>query len=622
MKFHCDRCKTRYSIADERVRGKILKIRCKNCSAVITVKEGGQVTAPPRTPQEPRGGASAAARMGTGAPTPAARPQAGRAQGGRAASRAGAPAGGGAPASALQGAFHQALREAPSAPSPADSVTSAPATLEAEWYVSVDGEQVGPLTLQQAQQWVVERQVDEELYCWSEGFDDWLPVEKVSHFRGLRTEELPRADFGGDERTVVDSPPGAGSVFDTGDRREETPVPLFAATMAKLEQEAPTAIEEEVKRRFPDPLAARKNGASPAAASASSPAIPRSPASPAARATLPPPKRPSASQPAVAEPEYRGGALLNEPPADSSLDFEIGEASRVVKLPMLARNVGNAGSAAPAARAAGLPGVDGGGLGRGSGSFDQVLGAPAGGGTASLPVIQAGGTVDMPRPELLQPNTPSRRGLLLPIALGGAALAAVVALLLVMALGDDDEADNLRLARGQVGGAGLAYQFEDLDQDGRDDKTGKSESEVVAEAAASKKSSGGGGTTRRVIKRNTSSSTATATTPSSPGAGFDEVDLGGGARDLDPNDLISVYQQNRIGVTLCYNSALKKDPYLSVKKAEVSINVATSGKVNTVSIPSLRGTELGSCLERRIKAWRFPKSTSGLASRFPIIFDS
>jgi predicted Zn finger-like uncharacterized protein len=38
MRFTCDRCKTRYSIADERVRGKILKIRCKNCAEVITVR--------------------------------------------------------------------------------------------------------------------------------------------------------------------------------------------------------------------------------------------------------------------------------------------------------------------------------------------------------------------------------------------------------------------------------------------------------------------------------------------------------------------------------------------------------------------------------------------------------
>ena len=40
VKFLCDRCKTRYSIGDERVRGKILKIRCKNCNNVITVREG------------------------------------------------------------------------------------------------------------------------------------------------------------------------------------------------------------------------------------------------------------------------------------------------------------------------------------------------------------------------------------------------------------------------------------------------------------------------------------------------------------------------------------------------------------------------------------------------------
>ena len=40
MKFSCERCHTRYSIADERVRGKILKIRCKTCAAVISVREG------------------------------------------------------------------------------------------------------------------------------------------------------------------------------------------------------------------------------------------------------------------------------------------------------------------------------------------------------------------------------------------------------------------------------------------------------------------------------------------------------------------------------------------------------------------------------------------------------
>src|SRR5439155_1469292 len=41
MKFVCERCHTRYSIADDKVRQKILKIRCKTCDNVITVRDPG-----------------------------------------------------------------------------------------------------------------------------------------------------------------------------------------------------------------------------------------------------------------------------------------------------------------------------------------------------------------------------------------------------------------------------------------------------------------------------------------------------------------------------------------------------------------------------------------------------
>jgi hypothetical protein len=126
------------------------------------------------------------------------------------------------------------------------------------------------------------------------------------------------------------------------------------------------------------------------------------------------------------------------------------------------------------------------------------------------------------------------------------------------------------------------------------------------------------GTARRVIKRNPRESQ-----PASGGAtSSDEVDLSGGGGELDPDDLIEVYRNNKIGVTLCYNSALKKDPLLRVQKAEVTIRVGTTGTVSLVSIPALSGTELGNCLQKRIKAWRFPKNSSGLETRFPIIFDS
>ncbi len=57
MKFYCDNCHAKYSISDEKVRGKVLKVRCKKCSNVITVREprapeakAPQKKAPPRPP--------------------------------------------------------------------------------------------------------------------------------------------------------------------------------------------------------------------------------------------------------------------------------------------------------------------------------------------------------------------------------------------------------------------------------------------------------------------------------------------------------------------------------------------------------------------------------------------
>jgi predicted Zn finger-like uncharacterized protein len=45
MKIVCDSCGTKYSIADEKVRGKVFKIRCKKCSHIIVVR-GGETGGP------------------------------------------------------------------------------------------------------------------------------------------------------------------------------------------------------------------------------------------------------------------------------------------------------------------------------------------------------------------------------------------------------------------------------------------------------------------------------------------------------------------------------------------------------------------------------------------------
>src|SRR3954470_5700600 len=101
MKFQCDRCKTRYSIGEEKIRGKVLKIRCKNCSAVITVREGqsstggeGSTASPMPTPDAvaARKGASVAAKLptadaGKGASVASKLPTGAQAKGGSVASK-------------------------------------------------------------------------------------------------------------------------------------------------------------------------------------------------------------------------------------------------------------------------------------------------------------------------------------------------------------------------------------------------------------------------------------------------------------------------------------------------------------------------------------------------------
>ena len=69
MKIVCDNCATKYSIADEKVRGKVFKIRCKKCSHVIVVKggEGGQSEIMPGDPSAYDG--EDATAMATAAPS-------------------------------------------------------------------------------------------------------------------------------------------------------------------------------------------------------------------------------------------------------------------------------------------------------------------------------------------------------------------------------------------------------------------------------------------------------------------------------------------------------------------------------------------------------------------------
>ena len=55
MKIICDSCGTKYSISDDKVRGKVFKIRCKKCSHIIVVR-GGETQEEAAAPAAAEGG--------------------------------------------------------------------------------------------------------------------------------------------------------------------------------------------------------------------------------------------------------------------------------------------------------------------------------------------------------------------------------------------------------------------------------------------------------------------------------------------------------------------------------------------------------------------------------------
>src|SRR5438270_6536992 len=165
MKIVCDNCATKYSIADEKVRGKVFKIRCKKCSHIIVVRgnEGG--------------GPQSVSDAGSGG-FPADEEQA------TVAADRGTPAGG-------------------------------VGATDAVWHLVIDREQVGPLTPTEVRAKFAAGEIDAETYGWKEGFADWLRVGSIDEFRDLgappegATRRTDSADLfgsgGGDDAPASDA---------------------------------------------------------------------------------------------------------------------------------------------------------------------------------------------------------------------------------------------------------------------------------------------------------------------------------------------------------------------------------------------------------------------------------
>jgi predicted Zn finger-like uncharacterized protein len=218
MKFFCENCSTKYQIADEKVAGRSVRMKCRKCGNPVEIRSAAADTSATLVfsanllragSEAPAGGGFAGTRVLSDNPLRAALAAA-EAANPAASARAPQPgpretkqsrrALGPAPTGTivhggLAAAFQQAVAEKASEPAPSAG---------GEWFVGIGGSSVGPIGLDELRSRASAGEVQEGALVWREGFNEWLPIETVPELRDIaRLIQPARAPLSARAGTLV-----------------------------------------------------------------------------------------------------------------------------------------------------------------------------------------------------------------------------------------------------------------------------------------------------------------------------------------------------------------------------------------------------------------------------------
>ena len=219
MKFLCGNCKAKYQIADEKVSGRTLRMKCRRCGHDILIDgHNASQSNPPQSQPQP----AAAPRRGSGgggsvSVLPAARggsaPQPLPSRGGAAVAAAPAlprPAARSKPPTGLNADFRRHVAAPPEVPQ-----RTAPYDL---WHVAIQDVPVGPMTRDELARKIETGAVSPDSLCWREGMDDWRPLGELPELAQLlrRPRDVSRA-----ARGRAAPAPRPAPAFDVEDQDDE-----------------------------------------------------------------------------------------------------------------------------------------------------------------------------------------------------------------------------------------------------------------------------------------------------------------------------------------------------------------------------------------------------------------
>jgi predicted Zn finger-like uncharacterized protein len=179
VKFFCEQCKAKYQIADEKVAGKTVRMKCRKCGHVIELR--AEVTESSAIAHAPAPAPSASAASSQGgaaskpaAPKPPARPPPKPNALATSLTSTKPAAAKSERGGALAGAFRSNVQRDEEGSAPFDMADLAPGD---DWYVAVNGVPVGPNRVAEVRRKAALGAVTEESLVWQEGLDEWRPLK-------------------------------------------------------------------------------------------------------------------------------------------------------------------------------------------------------------------------------------------------------------------------------------------------------------------------------------------------------------------------------------------------------------------------------------------------------------
>jgi predicted Zn finger-like uncharacterized protein len=193
MRVICDSCGASYNIADAKVLGRLVKVRCKSCSGTILVDGRGPRAAAPETPPTSLRSTSARPPAPVAPPLPptssippAIMPR---------APSAPPPAAQPAPGAAWQATPSEPPDDATQLWNRAGASPLAAGGTEAEsWSVNLSDTDQRTMSSEQIIEGFLSGEVTDDAFVWKEGMDDWMPVLEVDELRtAIEQRQMPRS---------------------------------------------------------------------------------------------------------------------------------------------------------------------------------------------------------------------------------------------------------------------------------------------------------------------------------------------------------------------------------------------------------------------------------------------